>query len=284
MEYYKKINKFFSFLNNRRIIEFNEIKLKKTEPVLYGFEGQEEILPIDMMFNLYITEAEETVDIIETPNCVRLENINKNYRKLYKEINKKNFPTYYYPTCEKDDSFVDNIKFSQISAVFESEFSLLMPKFKTTTSAEYKKIKDGLLKYLYNKKNKIKSKDSENLTKSQLKSLINYSNYFNKIIKKTDGNLEEKIIFSLNRYANILKSKRDELLRFYKIDKTKDSSLANCFIERRNKIAHGLFVEKFTHLEIISYTLVRLSIYCITLERCNFTMEEIEKIIKKIFR
>ncbi|MDO4962913.1 MAG: hypothetical protein Q4E75_02275 [bacterium] len=59
--------------------------------------------------------------------------------------------------------------------------------------------------------------------------------------------------------------------------------MADKFSKRRNDISHGNEVDVFTDIEVIAYELVRKCIYCITLERCKFSDENINNIVNKIF-
>ena len=95
--------------------------------------------------------------------------------------------------------------------------------------------------------------------------------------------MEEKITYSFNRYESILNNKRSYLLDVYHVSKIKNSILAQNFSKRRNKIAHGESTGNFNDLEIISYILIRMCIYCLTLERCKFSFDDIEKMVNKIF-
>ena len=69
----------------------------------------------------------------------------------------------------------------------------------------------------------------------------------------------------------------------YDIEKAKDGILAEKFVKRRNDISHGNGTKQFEPLEIISYELLRICIYCITLEGCKFSEEKMKIFIDKIF-
>ncbi len=112
---------------------------------------------------------------------------------------------------------------------------------------------------------------------------LKYCEYFANVLSNIDGNLEEKITYSFDRYKQILEKKRIHLLNAYNIKKVKNTVLSKSFANRRNKISHGKSTGNFNDLEIISYILLRICIYCITLERCKFSFDEIEKMVNKIF-
>lgn len=280
VDYYRKVEKFFCFLNNRRIVKFSDIKLKKMEPVIYGFEN--DIKDMEFQFTLYITEPQEEIDILDDLNCIRLDDVKEKYSKLYKNIINEDFLIYYYPLNKKEDSLVDNDKYTQVSSVFESEFRKLFPDFKSSINEEYKEIKNGILKHISNKKIKLK-KNKNALSKKQVKVMLKYCDYFSKIVSNIDGNLEEKITFSYDRYQFILEKRRKQLLDAYHINGIKNTILAKSFSDRRNKISHGKSTGNFNEPEIISYILLRMCIYCLTLERCNFSFDEIDSMVNKLF-
>lgn len=280
VDYYRNVEKFFCFLNNRRIVRFSNIKLKKKEPVIYGFENN--IKDMEFQFTLYITEPQEEIDILDDLNCIRLDDVIEKYSKLYKNIIHEDFLIHYYPLNKKEDLLVDNDKYTQVSSAFESEFRKLFPDFKSSINEEYKEIKTGILKHVSNKKNKLK-RNKRGLSKKQIRTMLKYCEYFSKIVSNVDGTLEEKINFSYDRYQSILEKRRKQLLNIYNINSIKNTILAKSFSERRNKISHGKSTGNFNELEIISYILLRMCIYCLTLERCKFSFDEIDNMVNKLF-
>lgn len=270
IEYYINVNKFFCFLNNRNLVNFNSLKLYKKVYLYDDIDKTTKETSTD--FDLFITPPDKVIDIDENINSIRLENIKKNYKKIFKGIKEKDFLIGYYPDNKKDNSYVDNDKYTQVSSAFESEFRRLFPDFKSSINEDYKKIKDSILRHLSYKKRQKKSKKQNN-----------YCEYFENIIKSIDGTLEEKIIFVFDRYEDILNLARKQFLNKYKIEKVKDTVLAKSFSERRNKISHGKLTEPFDDLEVISYMLLRMSVYCISFERFGYTKEEINIMVNKLF-
>ena len=169
-----------------------------------------------------------------------------------------------------------------MSSAFESEFRKLFPDFKSSINEEYKEIKNGILKHVSNKKNKLK-RNKRRLGKKQIRTMLKYCEYFSKIVSNVDGTLEEKITFSYDRYQSILEKRRKQLSNTYHINSIKNTILAKSFSERRNKISHGKSTGNFNELEIISYILLRMCIYCLTLERCKFSFDEIDNMVNKLF-
>ena len=158
----------------------------------------------------------------------------------------------------------------------------MFPNFKATINSNYQEVKDQILKNIYNQKYKLKTNQNK-LSENDINKKIEYYEYFCKIINNIDGTLEEKVCHALNQYEDILKKKKETLLEYYDINKKKDTILAKKFSERRNKISHGESTDKFNDSEITAYILLRMCIYCMVLERCNFNADDINRIVNKIF-
>lgn len=275
IEYYMKIEKFFCFVNNRKYITFDEIIFNKT--VTVNIFNQAVTQRCD--FYLYVRPPEEKIDL-NNPiyNKLSLDDIKLKYRKIYNIVTREDFSTHYYPYNKNDSLIINDDKIIQISSAFEFEFNSLFFNFKSKTNLEYSMIKNGIIKHLDNKKSKLKKKASDKSNKK----LIKYNEYFKKIISNIDGTLEEKIIYTFNRYNDIMLMRKNSLLKSCNISKAKNTDLAKVFSKRRNDISHGNPTNQFTNLEIISYELLLLCVYCLTLERCEFSQIEIQRIIYKI--
>lgn len=279
INYYKNVEKFFCFINNRRIIEFSNIKLTKRGKVSVGLEKVEDI---DFTFTLHVAKTSEKIDLSEDLDYVRIDDISDNYIKLYQNIIKDDFYIEHYPFNRSDASYINNSKYTQLSSAFESEFGKLFPSFKSNINEAYNLVKKKLLNYT---KKQIRSLSNGNVKvpASLVRKEQKYYQYFYKVLENIDGNLEEKIGYAFNRYTKALETKRNLLLKNYNIPKIKNGILAKSFADRRNGKMHGMPIGSFSDEEVISYELVKECVYCLTLERCGFSLEEIEKIVNKIF-
>ena len=103
------------------------------------------------------------------------------------------------------------------------------------------------------------------------------------MIEKSDGNLEEKILYCFKRFDAVLLAKKNSMQSDYGIKELTYEVLSKSFIKRRNKIAHGEFTGGFEDIDMISYTLVKMSVYCLILERCSVPIEQIKNICNKLF-
>lgn len=283
VEYYLSVSKFFQFLNNRNIIEFNEIIATNTHNINYGININD-VRQETIKFKIFINLPDEEFDNGSQREHIILEDIKSNFVELYKITSDKKYLTTYFPKSNKDERYVDNSKYIDIASAFESEFNKLYPTFKSAKNEEYKMVKDGVLKYLSDKREDVIDKiNDDNDKKQHFKKIKKEIDYFYKIIEKIDGTLCEKINFSLNEYQKNISLYREKLLKHYEIEKISNGKLANDFVNRRNDISHGNGTLDFTNEEIICYELLRICIYCITLKRAEFNDEEIEKIVKRIF-
>lgn len=282
VEYYLKVKKFFSFINNRKYIKFNKVIAYTIIPVNYGIQ-HDDIRDEEFKFEFYFVDPDEKYDLDKNITSIHLEDINNKFSKLYKLVTNKDFLTEYYPLSISDNNYVDNDKFVNAARAFESEFDKLYPKFKSSTSEEYALVKKSLLKCLNNKKNKANLLIKKDIDVKSNKKIIKECDYFNKIIGNIEGTLSEKVTYSLRKYKDIISNKKQILLNNHEILKIKEGTLADEFSKRRNNISHGNEVDAFTDVEVIAYELVRMCIYCITLKRCKISDENINNIVNKIF-
>lgn len=282
VEYYLKVKKFFSFINNRKYIKFNKVIAYTIIPVNYGMQ-HDDIRNEEFKFEFYFVDPDEKYDLNKDNTSIHLEDLNGKFSKLYKLVTDKEFLTEYYPLSISDNNYVDNDKYVNVARAFESEFDKAYPKFKSNISEEYSLVKNSLIKCLVNKKNKANLAIQKHTDVKYNKKIIQECDYFNKIIGNIEGTLPEKITYSLRKYKEIISEKKKILLNNYEIFIIKEGTLADKFSKRRNDISHGNYVDVFTDTEVIAYELIRMCIYCITLERCKFSEESMHNIVNKIF-
>ena len=180
------------------------------------------------------------------------------------------------PLNKNENSIVDNDKFLKIAYTFESQMRISYPNFKSSINENFKYSKDFILKSINNELSLLSSVDGTGKKKK-------YLNQFKELIEKSDGNLEEKVLYCFKKFDTILLSKKNRMQSSYGIKDLSYESLSKSFIKRRNKIAHGEFTGAFEDIDMISYTLVKISIYCLILERCSIPTEQLKKICNKLF-
>ena len=243
---------------------------------------KDEVKDVDFVFTLYVAETSEKIDLPQDLDYVCLDDISDNYIELYKNIIKEDFYIEHYPFNKSEASYINNSKYTQLSSAFESEFGKIFPDFKSSINEAYKLVKNELLNYTEKQMLSL-SNGNEKTQAPFAKKEQKYYQYFYKILENIDGNLEEKIGYAFNKYTNVFEKYRESLLKNYNIPKVKNGTLAKSFANRRNGKMHGMSIGKFTAEEIVSYELIKECVYCLTLERCGFSLEEIGKIVNKIF-
>ena len=268
---YLKVQKLFGFFNNRRIINWDSITLRKTVLI----EDEEKPLNIDLF--LYVAQdPKKHIDIEDYRNSITFEDIKDYLPELYKNITRKDYNVYYMPLNKNENSIVDNDKFLKIAYTFESQMRISYPNFKSSINENFKYSKDFILKSINNELSLLSSVDGTGKKKK-------YLNQFKELIEKSDGNLEEKVLYCFKKYDTILLSKKNRMQSSYGIKDLSYESLSKSFIKRRNKIAHGEFTGAFEDIDMISYSLVKISVYCLILERCSIPIDQIKKICDKLF-
>lgn len=268
---YLKVQKLFGFFNNRRIINWDSIILRKTVLV----EGEEKPLTVDLF--LYIAQdPKKNIDIESYINSITFEDIKDYLPELYKNITRKDYNIYYMPLNKSEDSIVDNDKFLKIAYTFESQMRRSYPNFKSSVNKNFKYSKNFILNSINKELYHLSTVEGTGKKKK-------YLNQFKELIEKSDGNLEEKILYCFKKYDSILLSKKNTMQSNYGIKNLTYETLSKSFIKRRNKIAHGEFTGGFEAIDMISYTLVKISIYCLILERCSIPTEQLKKICNKLF-
>lgn len=268
---YLKVQKLFGFFNNRRIINWDSITLRKTVLV----EDEEKPLTVDLF--LYVAQdPKKNVDIQSYRNSITFEDVKDYLPELYKNITRKDYNVYYMPLNKNENSVVDNDKFLKIAYTFESQMRISYPNFKSSINENFKYSKNFILKNINNELSRLSTIDGTGKKKK-------YLNQFKELIGKSDGNLEEKILYCFKRFDTVLLAKKNSMQSDYGIKKLTYEVLSKSFIKRRNKIAHGEFTGGFEDIDMISYTLVKMSVYCLILENCSVPIEQIKNICNKLF-
>lgn len=286
IDYYLKTKRFFSFLNNRKYIKFEKIIASKNIKINNDPLNPDSFENQDINFEIHIVDPDEIYDLNKN-NYIILNDIKDKIEKLYSEVSDEKFLVDYYPLSTIDNSYIDNDKYVRVASAFESEMDKFMPNYKSESKKEYKYVKKSILNTIHIKRkfSNIKLKlITNNIKQKKYKNIIKECNFFSKKIGNMEGTLEEKILFIFNKYNDILEPFKNKLLQSYYIDNIKNGILANKFASRRNSVAHGYSFNSFEPLEIISYELLKIGIYCITFDRCGFKEEKIKELINKIFK
>ena len=268
---YLEIQKFFGFLNNRRIIKWDSIILRKTVLI----ENEEKPLTINLF--LYVAQnPNNNIDIENHMKSITFEDVENYLPELFKNITRKDYNVHYLPLNKRENSIIDNDKFLKIAYTFESQMKKSYPNFKASVNENFKYSKNFILKNINKELSRLSNIEG---TKKRRK----YLNQFKENIKKSDGNLEEKLLYCFRKFDAVLSTKKTSMQTYYDIQDLNYETLSKSFVKRRNKIAHGEFTGVFEYKDIIAYSLVKICIYCLVLEHCSVPIEQIKKICNKLF-
>lgn len=149
IEYYRKVGEFFKFLYNRKYIRFDEIKLFSKGKV----KDKENIYDTTNTFEFcYCLPDEDKLDIPDSIDIIKFDQIEKNIDKLYFSINQKGVYRNYYDLNVEEETKITINKYHNISSAFESWFDINFPEFKSESDKNYLNIKNNILKYINNNK------------------------------------------------------------------------------------------------------------------------------------
>lgn len=270
VEYYIKIEKLFGFLNNRQHVVFSEINLYSD--IRFHDEIFDKIRKDYVTFHLYINEKENVkYDLPNKYKQIQIKDLFEHMEDLYNEINNNSFIYNSLPKNSYDSEHLDNNTFINITSAFESEFDRAYPNYKANKNANYKRVKNKILKYI------------EDCKLSETNHTIKYIDNFYNSINNLEGTLPEQICYALKEYTKPLEKIKQRLFVYYKITNVNNGELAQTFADKRNSIAHGKEIKEFTDMEVVSYVLVERLIYCLLLKRVGFSIAEINIILDKIF-
>lgn len=269
MEIYKIVEKLFSFICYRQHVTFDSIILTQIEPVIFNKTSRDTAIN----FELYVSSDDIKYDLPKVGKNMILGDFVDKIPSLIKSLCDDDHMLLSFPDNSLKVNIIDNNKYICISSVFESEFDLLYPNFKSNNNKNYRTVKSSTINFLYNQLNNRKNNSK----------IRKYYNDFIKYIKNFEGRLEEQILYILQVHSYIVEPERKYYERKYPKINFNNESLAKAFADKRNNLSHGSKIEKFKTLEIASYIIVRKINYAMILERSGFNMKQIQKIINQVF-
>ena len=270
IELYKKVEKLFSFICYRQHVNFDSIILTQIEPV--SFDKVPEDTAIN--FELHVSSDDNKYDLPNVGQHMILRDYSvNNIPSLIKCLEEDEHMLLSFPNNSLKANIIDNNKYISISSAFESEFDLLYPNFKSNKNKNYNTAKINTINFL-----------SEQATNKQNNAQTRkYYNDFVKYIEDFEGRLEEQISYIFQIYSYIVEPEINYFKSEYHDMNFDKASLSKAFADKRNNLSHGVKLEKFKILEIVSYSIVRKINYAMILERSGFNKEQIHEIINQIF-
>lgn len=270
IELYKKVEKLFSFICYRQHVNFDSIILTQIEPVIFDKVPEDTAIN----FELHVSSDDNKYDLPNVGQHMILRDYSvNNIPSLIKCLEEDEHMLLSFPNNSLKANIIDNNKYISISSAFESEFDLLYPNFKSNKNKNYNTAKINTINFL-----------SEQATNKQNNAQTRkYYNDFVKYIEDFEGRLEEQISYIFQIYSYIVEPEINYFKSEYHDMNFDKASLSKAFADKRNNLSHGVKLEKFKILEIVSYSIVRKINYAMILERSGFNKEQIHEIINQIF-
>lgn len=270
IELYKKVEKLFSFICYRQHVNFDSIILTQIEPVIFDKVPEDTTIN----FELHVSSDDNKYDLPNVGQHMILRDYSvNNIPSLIKCLEEDEHMLLSFPNNSLKANIIDNNKYISISSAFESEFDLLYPNFKSNKNKNYNTAKINTINFL-----------SEQATNKQNNAQTRkYYNDFVKYIEDFEGRLEEQISYIFQIYSYIVEPEINYFKSEYHDMNFDKASLSKAFANKRNNLSHGVKLEKFKILEIVSYSIVRKINYAMILERSGFNKEQIHEIINQIF-
>lgn len=270
IELYKKVEKLFSFICYRQHVNFDSIILTQIEPVIFDKVPEDTAIN----FELHVSSDDNKYDLPNVGQHMILRDYSvNNIPSLIKCLEEDEHMLLSFPNNSLKANIIDNNKYISISSAFESEFDLLYPNFKSNKNKNYNTAKINTINFL-----------SEQATNKQNNAQTRkYYNDFFKYIEDFEGRLEEQISYIFQIYSYIVEPEINYFKSEYHDMNFDKVSLSKAFANKRNNLSHGVKLEKFKILEIVSYSIVRKINYAMILEHSGFNKEQIHEIINQIF-
>ena len=155
---------------------------------------------------------------------------------------------------------------------FESVFNFVFPNAKIEFSEKANEVKEEFLDYINKKEDEYKGVDAK-----KRKEFRKYAD----MIKLLDFGLAEKFEYCLSKYEVVINdyvNRKQNRLR-YTDDEYK--GIAQAFAKKRNMFMHNS-LEKFEDIHILAYSLARVLIYCMILEKAGINEKVITQVIDNL--
>lgn len=249
------------FLNFRKSISLGKIELgnlnsrKKIERIAYTYlneKDKDEISNVDAIIGYFFV----------------FEHLNE----LLKILNNEELNLLFIPSSVKSDKYVSEEKYMICCTSFESVFNFAFPNAKIENNAKANAVKEEFLQFITDKREEYKGKDKQKREEFQK---------YAKIIELLDFSLAEKFKHCYDIYYDVIENYEKRIM--YRLDITEEQlkSISTQFAEKRNMLVHSS-LGKFEDIHILAYSLARVFIYVMILDKSGIQSEMIVQAIDKV--
>lgn len=249
------------FLNFRKDISMGKIELGKIN----------EEKRIEHIAYIYLNEKEKNA-ISNIDRIIGYNFIFDHINELLQIVNKEELNLLFIPRSEKGDKYISAEKYMICCTSFESVFNYVFPNAKAENSEKASEVKNEFLQYIASKREEYKGKDSK-----KRKEFQKYAD----IIELLDFGLAEKFDYCDSKYEKPLVGYKKKILRRFDFTQEQLDELSLQFAKKRNLLIHSS-VGDFEDIHIVGYSLARVFIYVMILDKANIDWSMIIQAIDKI--
>lgn len=264
-KYYLYLLDFLIFVNFRKNITIEHFTLYKVNDTTYNKVGIGKFFSNQTGYdskveNSIIFEDLKHDEVSRLFSCIAIQRNQDSYNDSYIPENTKKYRSFNW------------IDWLNTALSFEGEYCKRYKDLKSQSDSYFANAKEYLLTQIDDKirESGVSINNKRNSAWSKFKHLIVH----------TDARLEEKFQFSLNQFADEISVIKNQLLKKNKI--ADDVDLAIEYADYRNHLAHGDIVD-MSDSNVVNFSLMRVFIYCLVLERANISKDIRKKVIEKLF-
>ena len=265
MTYYKNFHvPFYKFIYKRSFLEFSSVELFKKTGV--NFLGKIETTLIS--FKMYVAIQENTENDI-SKDSLKFSDIKNHFKELFLKVTDNTLELNYFKKSYIESLSIDQNRYMNLAMNFEKQFNIIHNnKFKSGTNNAYNDVKILIMNNI--EKIVVKEKKKKK-----------YKQKFKEQIERTEGTFEEKVKYSLSEYEECLIEIFKRRLKMDNVTNYKYSEISTTFSEKRNLIAHGEIIERFSSEEVVAFIIIYLLLYCMILKSAGIENVLIKELINE---
>lgn len=265
-KYYLYILDFLVFINFRKNITINHFTLYNEDNSKYSEVGIGKFFSYQSGYDSKMENSIVFKDLTQDEwgqlfSCIAMQRGQKSYNDSYIPQNTKKYRSFNW------------IDWLNTALSLEGEYCKVYKDLKYQSDPGFADAKEYLLKQIDDRvaETELSINNKKNEAWSKFKHLIMH----------TDTRLEEKFEFLLEHFSEEISMLK---LQFLKKNNVPDSvKLSSEYADYRNHLAHGDVVD-ISDSNVVNFSLMRVFIYCLILERAGISQDARKKIVEKLFR
>lgn len=264
-KYYLYLLDFLVFINFRKNVTIDQFTLYRVKNIEYNKVGMGKFFSHQAGYN---SKVENSIIFEDLSN----DEAGRLFSCIAMQRNQGHHNDSYIPqTADKYRSF-NWIDWLNTALSLEGEYSKKYKDLKYQSDLDYANAKEYLM-------GKIDGKIQESGVSVNNKRNASWSK-FRHLIEHADTRLEEKFAFLLNHFSDEVSVLKKQFLK--QNDVPDEINLSDEYAYYRNKLAHGEIVD-MSNSNVANFSLMRVFIYCLILERADIQKDARKRIVEKLF-